>query len=99
MPAQCAAVRAFADLPEASALAAANKRIINILKKSGGEAAVAIDRARLADGAEHDLFLAFQRLQPIVDGEVRSAFVMTEPAPGGGSDPAMIRTTAARRGA
>ena len=66
-PAQAAAVRAFADLPEAGALAAANKRIVNILRKSGGEAAVAVDRARLADGAEHDLYLAFQKLQPIVD--------------------------------
>ncbi len=38
-------------------------------------------------------------LAPIAAGEVRSAFAMTEPAPGGGSDPAMIRTTATRRGA
>jgi acyl-CoA dehydrogenase len=37
-------------------------------------------------------------LEPIADGRVRSAFVMTEPAPGGGSDPAMIRTTATRKG-
>jgi acyl-CoA dehydrogenase len=37
-------------------------------------------------------------LQPIVDGDVRSAFVMTEPHPGGGSDPSMIRTTAEKRG-
>ncbi|MBK6395920.1 MAG: acyl-CoA dehydrogenase family protein [Betaproteobacteria bacterium] len=37
-------------------------------------------------------------LQPIVDGRVRSSFVMTEPHPGGGSDPAMISTTAERRG-
>jgi acyl-CoA dehydrogenase len=37
-------------------------------------------------------------LKPIVDGSVRSAFVMTEPAPGGGSDPGMIRTTATKRG-
>ena len=36
-------------------------------------------------------------LQPIVDGAVRSAFAMTEPAPGGGSDPTMIRTRAVRR--
>ena len=36
-------------------------------------------------------------LQPIVDGRVRSAFAMTEPHPGGGSDPSMILTTAARR--
>jgi len=37
-------------------------------------------------------------LQPIVDGRVRSAFAMTEPAPGGGSDPTMIRTRAEKRG-
>ena len=37
-------------------------------------------------------------LRPIVAGEVRSAFAMTEPAPGGGSDPGMIRTRAERRG-
>jgi acyl-CoA dehydrogenase len=33
-------------------------------------------------------------LQPIIDGQVRSSFAMTEPAPGGGSDPSMIETTA-----
>ena len=38
-------------------------------------------------------------LAPLVKGEVRSAFAMTEPHPGGGSDPSMIRTTAERRGA
>jgi acyl-CoA dehydrogenase len=37
-------------------------------------------------------------LQPLVDGKVRSAFAMTEPHPGGGSDPAMIRTAAVRSG-
>jgi acyl-CoA dehydrogenase len=38
-------------------------------------------------------------LQPIIDGKVRSAFVMTEPHPGSGSDPAgMMRTTATRKG-
>lgn len=37
-------------------------------------------------------------LQPIVEGRVRSSFVMTEPHPGGGSDPAMIATTAEKRG-
>ena len=36
-------------------------------------------------------------LLPIVRGEVRSAFVMTEPHPGGGSDPSMIRTRAERQ--
>jgi acyl-CoA dehydrogenase len=37
-------------------------------------------------------------LEPIVAGEVRSAFAMTEPAPGGGSDPTMISTRAEKRG-
>lgn len=37
-------------------------------------------------------------LQPIIDGAVRSAFVITEPHPGSGSDPAgMMKTTAAKK--
>ncbi|MCF4124495.1 acyl-CoA dehydrogenase family protein [Methylobacterium sp. SyP6R] len=36
-------------------------------------------------------------LEPIVSGKVRSAFAMTEPHPGGGSDPSMIRTRAERQ--
>jgi acyl-CoA dehydrogenase len=35
-------------------------------------------------------------LRPVVEGKVKSAFAMTEPAPGGGSDPGMIRTRAER---
>lgn len=37
-------------------------------------------------------------LKPIVDGDVRSSFAMTEPMPGGGSDPSMILTRAERKG-
>jgi len=37
-------------------------------------------------------------LQPIVDGRVRSAFAMTEPMPGAGSDPAAMRTRAEKKG-
>jgi acyl-CoA dehydrogenase len=37
-------------------------------------------------------------LQPIIDGAVNSSFVMTEPHPGGGSDPGMIGTRAERHG-
>lgn len=36
-------------------------------------------------------------LAPIVSGAVRSAFVMTEPHPGGGSDPSMIMTRAEKQ--
>jgi acyl-CoA dehydrogenase len=37
-------------------------------------------------------------LAPIVSGAARSAFAMTEPHPGGGSDPSMIQTRAERSG-
>jgi acyl-CoA dehydrogenase len=36
-------------------------------------------------------------LHPIINGQVRSSFAMTEPAPGGGSDPSMIQTTAEKK--
>ena len=36
-------------------------------------------------------------LRPMVEGKVKSAFAMTEPAPGGGSDPGMIRTRAEKK--
>lgn len=42
---------------------------------------------------QRDRFLA-----PLVRGEVRSAFAMTEPAPGAGSDPAALLTRATRVG-
>jgi acyl-CoA dehydrogenase len=39
-----------------------------------------------------------QWLTPIAEGKTRSAFAMTEPHPGGGSDPGMMRTWATRDG-
>ncbi len=66
LPARLAAVRAFGELPEAEALATANKRIVNILRKADAEAATTVDRGRLEAGAEHDLWLAFQKLEPAV---------------------------------
>jgi len=37
-------------------------------------------------------------LRPLAAGETRSCFCMTEPDPGAGSDPSMLRTTAVRDG-
>jgi len=37
-------------------------------------------------------------LKPLVEGRTRSCFAMTEPAPGAGSDPSMLLTTAVRDG-
>jgi glycyl-tRNA synthetase beta chain len=67
VPDLLAAVKAFEALPEADALSAANKRIVNILRKSGGEAAAGIDVSRLTDGAERDLWHSFEALAPEVD--------------------------------
>jgi acyl-CoA dehydrogenase len=39
-----------------------------------------------------------QWLEPLLAGEMRSAFSMTEPAPGAGADPTMLKTTARREG-
>lgn len=36
-------------------------------------------------------------LTPLIQGDIRSCFAMTEPAPGAGSDPSMLRTRATRR--
>src|SRR5271165_4559478 len=38
-------------------------------------------------------------LRPLAAGQIHSCFMMTEPAPGAGSDPSMLRTTARRDGA
>ena len=52
------AIAEFAKLPEAEALAAANKRIRNILKKVEGELPTAIDPALFAENAERELAVA-----------------------------------------
>ncbi|WP_296895415.1 glycine--tRNA ligase subunit beta [Thiobacillus sp.] len=57
IPKRLAAVRAFADLPEAPALAAANKRVGNILKKAEGEVGDEPDPLRCVEGAEKDLMV------------------------------------------
>ena len=65
------AVRSFAALPEAPALAAANKRIGNILKKAEAEGAVDahVNPALLTDGAERALYDAMQQTVPQADAQ------------------------------
>ena len=57
------AVHAFAALPESPALAAANKRIGNILKKAG-EVDAHVNPALLQEEAEKNLYAALQKLLP-----------------------------------
>ncbi len=63
------AVKGFRILPEAESLAAANKRIRNILKKAG-ERGGAADPALLADPAEKALFESMTRLTPEVETRI-----------------------------
>jgi glycyl-tRNA synthetase beta chain len=67
IPQRLAAVRAFAALPEAPALAAANKRVGNILKKSDVAAAPAVDPALLVEPAEVALQAALGDTVPRAD--------------------------------
>lgn len=69
IPRRLAAVRAFAALPEAAPLAAANKRVGNILKKSDTGAAVlaAVNPALLGEAAESALYAALQSVAPQAD--------------------------------
>jgi len=60
------AVQAFLALDAASSLAAANKRIANILRKSGVRAADRVDKALLSDDAEKALNSALAELSATV---------------------------------
>ena len=63
VPKRLAAVRVFAALPEAPALAAANKRISNILKKAP-EVDAHVSELLLREPAEIALYAAMQQLAP-----------------------------------
>jgi glycyl-tRNA synthetase beta chain len=69
---QClSAVRAFAALPESPALAAANKRIGNILKKAG-EVDAHVNPALLQEDAEKGLYAVMQRLLPESEAQFKA---------------------------
>ncbi len=64
IPQRLAAVRAFAALPEADALAAANKRVGNILKKVEGEVGREVNVNLLAEPAELALHHSLSEIAP-----------------------------------
>jgi glycyl-tRNA synthetase beta chain len=72
VPQRLQAVRAFATLPEAEALAAANKRIANILKKAGDAEQVVdahVSALLLQEDAEQNLYAAMQSTVPQADAQ------------------------------
>ncbi len=67
IPKRLAAVRAFAALPEAASLAAANKRVGNILKKAGDDVQARVDADLLVEDAEKALHAALGEVAPQAD--------------------------------
>ena len=66
------AVAAFRSLPEAESLAAANKRIANILKKSAAETAASVDVSLLQVDAERALHAALEGVSAGVEADLGS---------------------------
>lgn len=64
IPKRLAAVRMFTALPEAVSLAAANKRVGNILKKSESAVSDTVDTGLLQEADEQALYQALQAIQP-----------------------------------
>ncbi len=67
IPTRLTAVRAFSTLAEAPALAAANKRVGNILKKIEGEIKAEVSAALLQEAAEVALHQALVAVKPEAD--------------------------------
>jgi len=67
VPKLLAAVRTFAELEEAPALAAANKRVSNILKKAEGEVQAQVNAGLLQEPAEIALNSALDKVKPEAD--------------------------------
>ncbi|MBS1129412.1 MAG: glycyl-tRNA synthetase beta chain [Proteobacteria bacterium] len=67
IPKRLAAVRAFSGLPESAALAAANKRVGNILKKVENAVEAVVDNALLKEAAEIALHDALVEVVPQAD--------------------------------
>jgi glycyl-tRNA synthetase beta chain len=67
IPKRLEAVRAFSTLPEAPALAAANKRVGNILKKVEGEVKAEVKENLLTEPAEIALNNALSKVKPEAD--------------------------------
>jgi glycyl-tRNA synthetase beta chain len=71
IPRRLAAVHKFLALPQAEVLAAANKRVSNILKKATGSTDAQLDPALLTEPAEIALSDALNRLVPQADEEFK----------------------------
>jgi glycyl-tRNA synthetase beta chain len=69
VPKRLLAVRAFTALPESAALAAANKRISNILKKADADVDPHVSPVLLVETAEQNLHAAMQTVLPAAQAQ------------------------------
>lgn len=67
------AVKTFVDLPEAAALAAANKRVNNILKKNKTNEQSNVDASLLSEEAEQALVNAITQYMPQIEASYNAA--------------------------
>lgn len=67
IPSKLTAVKAFSELAEANSLAAANKRVSNILKKVEGEVKAEVNSTLLIEPAEIALNVALSKVKPDAD--------------------------------
>jgi glycyl-tRNA synthetase beta chain len=72
VPQRLIAVKVFANMPESTALAAANKRVGNILKKVEGEVKGSVDGNLLIEIPEQSLHLALCQVSPRADAAFAS---------------------------
>lgn len=71
LEARLRALKSFLQLPESGVLAAANKRIANILKKTPHEAPHTVDTGAFSENAERELHLALEELRRPVAAAMR----------------------------
>lgn len=92
--------------PELGGLGLTIQEIVPVFEAAGRSllGGLALNCAAPDEGNMHTLALFANEEQrerylvPLAAGDIRSAFAMTEPAPGAGSDPNMLRTAAVRDG-
>jgi len=77
LPKRLQAIRGFTQLSEAAQLAAANKRISNILKKIEGQSAQNVQVQLLRLPAEANLYKALETLSPKLDQQFKNQEFMT----------------------
>jgi glycyl-tRNA synthetase beta chain len=72
------ALQEFLKMPDAASLAAANKRIANLLKKTTEGTTLSVDPDRFTEPAERELYAALREIEPRVGAAMaRGGYAMS----------------------